>query len=156
MPSYDKDDAKELLLYGQRQAASATEVLIGTARTDADGAANAHLASFVTDILGTPSEKAYVDGAGAITATSFSQTGGTLTINNGTAQALTAAGAGPFTLTSHASNANVTSSVAAITLQSDVTLTANDLVLNVKNAAGTSLLKVDAEGDTTVHDATVA
>lgn len=53
-------------------------------------------------------------------------------------------------LSSPATDANVTSANAAIVLTQSQALTANDLVLNVTNQPGTSMVKVDYEGDTTI------
>ncbi len=71
------DDEKDVKIWGGRQAAGDLIVQVGTARTDSDGAASQRLLSLVTDINGTPSEKAYVDGAGAIVATAVTSSGST-------------------------------------------------------------------------------
>lgn len=65
IPSLDtNDDGVVKITSNARHPAGTKEVMIGTTRTDSDGAANARLLSLVTDINGTPSEKAYVDGSG--------------------------------------------------------------------------------------------
>jgi len=60
--------------------------------------------------------------------------------------ALALASTSANTITSATTDANTSSSVAALTLKSGVALTAGDLVLNVTNSADTSLLKVDTAG----------
>lgn len=67
------DDEKDVKIWGGRQAAGDLIVQIGTQRTDSDGASTQRLVSFVTDINGTPSEKAYIDGAGAISTSGASK-----------------------------------------------------------------------------------
>lgn len=78
IPSLDPDDDGVVkITSGGRFPAGAKEVMVGTARTDADGAANVRLLSLVTDINGAPSEKAYIDGAGGITAVAVNASGAT-------------------------------------------------------------------------------
>lgn len=69
------DDEKDVKIWGGRQAAGDLIVQIGTQRTDSDGAASQRLLSLVTDINGTPSEKAYVDGAGILSVAGLSNSG---------------------------------------------------------------------------------
>lgn len=76
IPSLDVDDDGTVKITSNaRFAAGTKEIMIGTQRTDADGAANTRLVSFVTDINGTPIEKAYVDGTGALVPASVSTAG---------------------------------------------------------------------------------
>lgn len=55
--------------------------------------------------------------------------------------------ASTFSITSDTTAATMTSSVAAVTIAPTATPAANDLVLEVNDAAGTSLFSVDNEGD---------
>lgn len=65
----------------------------------------------------------------------------------GLGQLTGADGATTTTIASDTAATTTTASIASITLRPTVVLTANDLVLNVENSAGTNLFTVDQEGD---------
>jgi hypothetical protein len=71
---------------------------------------------------------------------------GTDGLSNGGGITFTATGS-TNTITSDTSAATATTLIAAITLRPSATLDANDLILNVENAAGVNLVTVDKEGD---------
>lgn len=99
--------------------------------------------------LGGPGLKSSGGGGGAVTEPL------SLTQLLTAAAGVTLSGTTTNTLISATSAVNATSSVAAFTLKPSATLGANDLILNVEDAAGTNLFTVDLEGDTFASTLTV-